>query len=145
VFHYVGVCGNHIIHGQRNVQEFRIRHIGERGSLTSEFFKNFSAVKKFADSDTMEERDLIARAQKVTLGDNKEEVADYVYNRRVLSHKAAEAVYDIADEFSDIHGNPNTVWGYVAGMTRYSQQQPFADVRNDIDRSARKLLAMATN
>jgi hypothetical protein len=41
------------------------------------------------------------------------------------------------------HGNPNSAWGMMSGMTRLSQQTGYADTRNQLDRQARKILEMA--
>jgi len=51
--------------------------------------------------------------------------------------------FDLAEEHrEDGHKVPETVWGMVNGMTRFSQMLPCADKRNEIDRAAGKLLKM---
>jgi hypothetical protein len=40
----------------------------------------------------------------------------------------------------DQDGDPNTVWGMVQGVTRYSQSLPHADKRTELDRAAGKLM-----
>lgn len=83
MFDYVVICGNHIIWGCRNVQEYQIRHIGEKESASDRFRKAFSNVRTFADADTSQERNLIAAARTKTLGRNRAETTDFIHDQGV--------------------------------------------------------------
>lgn len=84
-------------------------------------------------------------AKRCLLGDTKEEVLDRLFGARVLPRKSLEAAYDYAIEEADTHsaGSPKTAWGFAQGLTRLSQDSPFADKRAEIDRAAGKVLEMA--
>lgn len=40
-------------------------------------------------------------------------------------------------------GDPNTVWGFVNGVTRLSQATPYTDERTFLDRTAGAILSLA--
>jgi hypothetical protein len=143
-FDYQTCCGNHIIWGCRNVREFRIRHVGERETLEGKFMNAFASIHHFIDADTTAEREMVVAARKKILGSNKEEVASLLQEKKILSLRQAGAAYDLAEAFADIHGAPNTVWGMVSGVTRLSQLSPFADAREELDRTVGRLLALVT-
>jgi hypothetical protein len=143
VFDYVTVCGNHIIWGCRNVQECRIRHIGERESVAGKFQEAFGKIREFSNADTSRERSWIAAVRSKTLGKDREAVVDFVHEKGILSRRMAEEAWDCAEAHCEIHGAPNTAWGFASGMTRLSQRSNYADVRNELDRSAHKVLALA--
>ncbi|PKO18725.1 hypothetical protein CVU37_04885 [candidate division BRC1 bacterium HGW-BRC1-1] len=143
IFDYLAICGNHIIWGCRNVQEMRIKHLGEKEDLETRFHRAFAAVREFADADTSRECELIAAARTKTLGKDKESTIDMVSDRSLLSRRLAGQCYDLADAYADIHGAPNTIWGFASGMTRLSQTLPYADARDELDRNARRVLLLA--
>jgi hypothetical protein len=58
-----------------------------------------------------------------------------------LSKKTIEAGLDAINLEQD--GDPNTVWGAVCGLTRYSQTLPYADQRTEVDKAAGKLLEVS--
>lgn len=143
VFDYVHCCGNHIIWGCRNVQEIRVKHLGEKEDVADRFFRVFSSVREFADADTTRERDLIASAQRKMLGKDRDETLSFVNERGILSKRLAGQAYDLAHVYSDIHGSPNSAWGFANGMTRLSQTLSYADARDELDRNARRVLLLA--
>ena len=145
VFDYVSVCGNHIIWGCRNVQEVRVKHLGEKEDVADRFFRVFGSVREFADADTTRERTLINAARQKMLGTDREDTLSFVNERGILSKRVAGQAYDLADVFSEIHGSPNTAWGFASGMTRLSQLLPYVDARDDMDRGARRVLMLTAN
>jgi hypothetical protein len=136
-FLYREMCGNHIIWGASKVVDFNIRHIGQ----ARERWGNFAVqVREWSDSTVSDEEVMIQRAKHTVIGAKKEEVLDAVFGKRSvgLSRKAIAAGYDAVEPEED--GDPNTVWGLVQGLTRYSQTAEFADKRTTLDRQAGKLL-----
>jgi hypothetical protein len=64
-------------------------------------------------------------------------VLDVAVRRLELSLKQAAEAYSLAERYET---NPRTVWGYLQGLTRLSQQMPWQDGRFLIDRAAGRLL-----
>lgn len=83
------------------------------------------------------------RARNFIIAGTKEEVLDKLFGKKILSRDQLEAAYEIAEQTDQHGGNPKTAWGMANGITRLSQQTPFADKRNQIDRAASKVLSMA--
>jgi hypothetical protein len=136
-FLYREMCGNHIIWGASKVVDFNIRHIGQARERWGSFAVQ---VREWSDSTVNDEEVMIQRAKHTVIGATKEEVLDAVFGKRSvgLSRKAIAAGYDACEPEHD--GDPNTVWGLVQGLTRYSQTMEFADKRTVLDRQAGKLL-----
>lgn len=87
----------------------------------------------------------ISAAKQFTLGASQEEVIKKVSAGRIvdLSKQECEDAYTLAERYADQHGDdPNTAWGYAAGITRLSQGV-WADNRLRMDKAAGKVLAMA--
>jgi hypothetical protein len=140
-FLFRDMCCNHIIWGAKDVMEFRMRHVGK--DLRKKFGEWQVKVRRYLESDTTGEVQMIQAAQSMVLGKDKGEVLDTLFgNRKIgLPMKVLAASYDAIQPDQD--GNPNTVWGMVQGLTRHSQTVPYADERTDLDRAGRKILQLA--
>jgi hypothetical protein len=140
MFYYRHVCGNHIVWGASKVTKVRIVH---RGRAIDRFSDDFMReMAKFADSSTAEDEAKILRAREKELGDSREAVVDMLYGLKLLPRKDLLAAYDVAEREEDTV-SPRSVWGMVQGITRLSQDTPFADQRAAMDRAAGKVLALA--
>ena len=139
-FAYRYVCGNHIVWGAQDVREVRLRHIG---ADTPE--KAFQALTcqlvEYANSSTETDELLIKRSKEFVLGANKNEVLDFLFGKRLLTRKLAGEAYDLCERFED-KLNPRSIWGIVQGVTRASQEQVYADKRNQVDELTPKLLKL---
>lgn len=136
-FLYREMCGNHIIWGASDVMEISARHVGnvrEKMSLWS------AEIKRYMDESASEDEAKIAASKRKLIAATKDEVLDALFSRRSigLSRKTIEAGYDACKPDQD--GDPRSPWGMAQGLTRYSQAQPYADKRTDIDRAAGRLL-----
>lgn len=136
-FLYRAMCGNHIIWGASKVVELSVRHVGEARNKWGIFA---AQVREWADESASDDEARIARAKSLLIAATKEEVLDAVFGKRSLAlpRKTIEAGYDACKPEQD--GDPKTAWGLAQGLTRYSQQQPYADKRTEIDKAAGKLL-----
>lgn len=136
-FYYREMCGNHIIWGAKSVSDVSLRHIsGVRGH-----FQAFGVqIRKWLDESTSDMDLKIKTAKSAIIGNTKEEVLDYLFGSKKLtmSRKQMGEAYEAVNPDED--GNPNTVWGFAQGVTRYSQNRPFADERHALDRDAGRLL-----
>lgn len=138
-FLFVDVCGNHIIWGAEQIAEIRLTHIG---SVRERWLDATVQVRRYLDGAASLDQ---AKMQQLTvrIGDDKDAVLDKLFGMRSigLSRKALSASYDAVVPAED--GDPRSVWGIVSGVTRYSQQQPYADERTALDRAAGRILEEA--
>jgi len=138
-FWFRDVCANHIIWGAQNLATIRIAH---RGEIRSKFFDAEVQVRRYLDADTSFETAAFTQVMK-RIASTKDEVLDTLFGKRSLglTRTALDASYDAVQVEQD--GDPRTVWGMAQGITRYSQQTPYADKRTELDRAAGKLLTTA--
>jgi hypothetical protein len=144
-FLYRHVCGNHIVWDATKQTEVRIVH---RGNADQRFARELAAeIKTYAERAAGEDEQRIASARRLTLGPDKAAVLDTLFGklRGIVSRHTLEEGFDRAtlDAQADRTIDPRTAWGMVQGLTAYSQSLPFADERDQVDRAAGKVLAMA--
>jgi hypothetical protein len=132
------VCGNHIIWGAKVVAEISIIHKGRAHEVFSDAMEEATQrVLESASDDTRR----IKLAKEYILGANGEEIVKRVFTANLgITRQEAQMAYVLAERHADEHGDdPTTAWGYVAGLTRLSQQQ-YADKRDSMDRAGGKIL-----
>lgn len=136
-FLYREQCSNHIIWGASEVNEIRMRHIG---SVRDRFNIYATELRRYLDSSADGEEAKIASAKYKLIADTKEKVLDVLFGKRSfgLSRKTLDASYEAVQPDED--GDPRSVWGFVQGVTRHSQETNFADERMKMDRAAGKIL-----
>lgn len=132
LFLYRVVCGNHLIWGFRHVANFRRRHVGH--DVDEAWATSLPDVLAALDSDTQHDVNVIRHAQRLQLGATPEEVIKgaraYVPE---LEQGHAQAAYALAEQHEF---NPRSLWGFVQGLTRLSQQTRWQDARLALDRAA---------
>ena len=142
-FLYRHVCGNHIVWGAQQVSELRIKHIGEADDRA--FAQIHTELVKYANDSASEDEARILRTANFILGATKDEVLDRLFSVKSLGlsrTKIGEA-YDTVVECEPETVNPRSAWGIAQGLTRLSQNTPFADERVALDRAAGKVLSIA--
>ena len=144
-FLYDAVCGNHICWGVKNVEEIRIRHIGNADS------KSFSSIRaeliSYANSSVSDLEAQIKAARTYEFGGvgaDKDAVVAAVlaYATKVkapISQAIVSRAYDVTEERGR-YGSPRSAWGIANGLTELSQESTYTDERVKIDRAAGKLL-----
>ncbi len=139
-FLYRRMCGNHLILGASEMDEIKIRHVGDARSRWTAWS---AELKLYANESVSEEEAKIAAAKRVVIGASKEQVLDQLFSLRTINipRKVLAAGYDATVPSED--GSPNTVWGIAQGLTRHSQTIPYADQRTEIDKGAGRILRMA--
>lgn len=142
MFGYDSVCGNHIIWGARIVAEVAFSHIGE---VRQRFEVARKEIEERANQSAEEEVKRLKAAKNTLLGFDKEDVIEMVFKKNVgLGRGECEDAYVMAEKYEADHGrNPHSAWGFASGVTRLSQQQPFADTRDRLDRAAGRILEFA--
>jgi hypothetical protein len=126
---------NDIVWGFQHVAGFRRRHVG--ASIQEAWTASLDHVRATLDADSAADRAVILRAASQELGASREAVLEAVVQRLDVSQKHAAQAYTLAEQFES---NPRSVWGYVQGLTRLSQQTPWQDGRFALDRAAGRLL-----
>jgi hypothetical protein len=135
VFLFRAVCGNHVIWGFHHVTGFRRRHLD--ATIQDAWTTSLETVRGALDADTSHDRLVLLRATSQELGSTREAVIDAVLKRVDVSQNQAEEAYTLAERYET---NPRSIWGYVQGLTRLSQQTPWQDGRFALDRAASRLL-----
>lgn len=139
------VCGNHICWGASKVANFRMIH---RGDNIKKFAPRIMASLQAAQpTDLRPEEKMIQTAKARILGKDRKDVVETIYGRKTLSlaKRDVEAAYDWAIRYEHTAlSAPTTAWGFVHGLTRYSQTMKYADQRDALDTVGGKILEWAT-
>lgn len=135
------VCGNHIVWSAKIVADITIVH---RGNANETFREMMAQTTSRMQGGTRDEEQRIQRSKMHVLGSGQPEVVKLVFGKNWgLSKEVCEMAYVLAIRHAEDHGTePNTAWGYAAGLTRLSQGL-YADKRVEIDRAAGKVLELA--
>jgi hypothetical protein len=131
------MCGNHIICDASEVVDVSVRHVGGARGKWSAYF---AAIHKYANESVSDLEAKIAASKVKLIGATKEEVLDALFGKRGIgiSRKTLEASYDAVNREQD--GDPNSVWGFVQGVTRHSQTLEHTDKRTELDAAAGKIM-----
>ena len=145
MFLYNHVCGNHIIWDASEVKQLRIVHKGLPGRAEAKAFEGMTAqLTEYSDRGASEDEAIITRAMEMKIGNNKDEVLDALFGRKVAGKKVIDAAYELAATHpEDGHKGANTAWGMVQGLTRMANLNDYADHSFQINRAAGKVLALA--
>jgi hypothetical protein len=138
-FYFRDVCCNHIIWGAEQIAEVRMTH---RGDIRGRWLDAQVEIRKYLNTAaSLDEAQL--RKLTVRIGGTKEEVLDRLFGIKSigLTYKALAASYDAVNPDED--GDPKSVYGFAQGVTRYSQQTPYADERTSLDRAAGRIMDFA--
>ena len=142
-FCHEGVCGNHIIWGATNVVEMKRKHFGN----LSGFLRDLRVwLTRWTGADTSKTTEMIAAAKRHVLGATYDDVEAKVkgLGLAALTLKAIKGSWDMAEKWENTaDATPNTAWGFVHGLTRYSQTLGFADLRQALDMAGGKILNLA--
>ena len=136
------VCGNHIVWDVSEVKKLRIVH---RGHADLRFDREFHAqLTEYANESAGTVESKIRQARSFSLGDNKEQVLDFVFGKKFLTKSESESCYQAAIDCADLHSvDPNSAWGYAQGITSYSQRLSNTDDRTRLDTIAGKIIEVA--
>lgn len=138
-FLFRDVCANHIVWGAEQVAEISLRHVGD---IHKRWARAMLDVRKYLDGAASLDEAKV-QSLRVEIAGTKDDVLDKLFGIRSLglSRKQLAASYDAVVPEQD--GDANTVWGMVQGITRESQNQPYAEDRTAMDRAAGKLMQVA--
>lgn len=138
------VCSNHIVWGASDLHELRLIH---RGQANTRFASELICrLRRYHDSGTVDEETMIRMAKRYELGKDRDAVIDRLFDLKSLdiSRRDLEGSWDLAVKWEKTAGAPpTTAWGFVHGLTRWSQTYGFADTRAALDAAGGKILSMA--
>lgn len=141
-FLYRFVCGNHIVWGAENVATFRIIHVNV--SFQQAWEAMSKELQGWLDRSSKEDIEKIKKLQRYCLGDDMEEVIDKLYAFRFgITRKQLTDAYTLVHTNEVVNaqdGDPRTPWGMINGLTRLSQEIPYADERARLETAVGRLM-----
>jgi hypothetical protein len=141
-FYLDDCCGNHIVWGAQNVQRLRYRHVGRIAERWDEAYRR---VMEFGRSDSQADGTRVLMLKLRPLAGSLTDLEDLLHGRkRLLRRHQVLAAFRQALEHEHEHGcSPLSAWGFVAGLTRYSQTLPYSGERVALDMAGGRILSLA--
>jgi Domain of unknown function (DUF932) len=137
-FLYRYVCDNRIIWGMSHKNELRIRH--SAGAPERFALEGKKALVEYSQESTKPLEEMIHRAKAIKVGNDEEEVKEFLKKRGFTVSVADAAIK--ASQAEDI--DFRSPWALAQGITAYARDIKHTDTRVDLERQAGKLLASAT-
>ena len=138
------VCGNHICWSANVLTDLRLIH---RGKANERFQGEMrDQLRQYHTAKSVPEEEMIVAAKKYRLGKDRDEVIENVFDMKalLLNKNHIAAAFDLAEQWEHTAlAAPVTIWGFVHGLTRYSQTLAYADARDEMDQAGGKLLEKA--
>lgn len=136
-FFYQRICGNHIVWGATEVEEFTRKHTGRIEESLTEIRRRIDALIARRD----ERRDTFASAVRSAMDAKLGQDADEA-TKALTKHGIPLAIVKKAIDGSAMT-RPYTVWKMVDAITRLARELPNAGDRVDADERASNLLSLA--
>ena len=145
-FLFGGACGNHYIRNATEINNVEFVHKGEL--ITKWRATMIDAVTRYTHQGLGAAARMVEAAKAFTLGFDKAATLDRLADMKSLdlARVHLEPAWS-REQYGHIDAAglpPTTAWGFVGGLTRYSQQAIYANVRHDLDAAGGKLLALAS-
>lgn len=138
-FLYRTVCDNRIIWGQSYKTEIRIRHTS--GAPERFLQEGRRALLDYSNQSTAPIAEQIKRAQSIRIGQDEDEVRDFL-KKRGFTMATADSVIEAAKVEENAF---NTPWALAQGITALARSIQHTDSRVDLERQAGKLLDYTLN
>ena len=148
-FLYRFICSNHIVWGAKDVSEIALRHVGKvKDRMNVMLDRLHIELNRYANESVSDIEAKIRTAKSTIIAADQEQVIDTIFANlkkagAPVSRKQLEAAQTLAIANESTDGKPNSIWGMAQGLTRLSQDQPFADTRLKMDEAAGRLIDMA--
>jgi hypothetical protein len=139
------VCSNHICWGANVLVEKKIVHKGRAKDIFTQ--EIWDSLRDYNESETFAEENMIKLAKSFELASDREKLVERLFGMKKigLATKHIEAAFTMAEKFEwSAKCPPTMAWGFVHGLTRYSQTLPNADQRHLLDVAGGKLLSLVT-
>lgn len=135
-----GACMNRNLWGVEQKRSLRMRHTS---GLPSRFMLEARPVlEEFSRTSASIVARKVAAAKQRRVGDDDDEVAEFIQKRTDLSRSAARAVLDSV--FKDEGHKARSLWDVVQGVTAKARDIPHQDRRIDVERTAGKLMDLVS-
>lgn len=135
------VCGNHIVHGAKDIQTMETRHVGnamERATATL-----MPQANIYLNSSPQAEQDMLTRAMNVRIAEDGREVVRILRTKGITKTEAMEAV-SLAKLHETNEGlDPLSVMAVVNGLTLMARTINNGDARSALETKASKLFDLA--
>jgi len=133
-FLYQRVCDNRIIWGVAHRAEIRIRH--SAGAPARFLSEGRQALIEYTDESAQPIVDRIKRAQAAKLGDNEDEVRDFL-RKRGLTLAQADSALDLTKQEGK---DPLNAWAVTEGITAAARSVAHTDARLQVEKIAGGIL-----
>lgn len=134
------ICGNCILWDYRQVATFRRRHVGDNVRRDWRYGLDTTQRALLSES-TIEAEQLIARAGQKALAESTDKAIDALFSAQIVTKQQAKQAIELAATHE--RGNPLSVWNVAQGISRLSQQTPYADARLSLDRAVPRIMRFA--
>ena len=97
-FGFKNTCSNHIVWGVSDMKQIKIRHVGANAyhkAFQQLQCKLVEYVQKSAEEDEL----VVKKAKRFMLGQDKEEVLDFLFGKRLMSRALAGKAFDSCVQF----------------------------------------------
>jgi hypothetical protein len=134
-FYFDDMCGNHIVWGVEECQEFKMRH----SKYAPEKFVRevLPSLKMFSEGSSKGILSAIAGARQVTF-EKPEEISDFMVSKLKLGKRAVDKV---DQQFLLEEGKPmESVWDVIIGVTAYARNIDYQCERVDLETRAGDIL-----
>ena len=138
------VCGNHICWGASELVELKLVHKGRaKDTFPQEMVVR---LRKYNNAGTLAEESMIQAAKDFELAPDRAGLVERLFGMKtlLLPKLHIEAAFDMAEKWEHTaKAAPTTAWGFVHGLTRYSQTVGYTDARHNLDVAGGKILQLA--
>lgn len=137
-FYMRGMCRNRNIWGLEGRKEIIIPH---RKNLPRQFHgKVIPVLEDFSNTSATAVARKVAAAKARRVGDNEDEVKEFISKRLETSKKTTNEIFDAV---FNMEGHPaRNLWDVVQGATAVARDIPHQDARVSMERAAGKLMAL---
>jgi hypothetical protein len=140
------ICGNHIVWGSQEVEEFKTVHRGDYAVERAFDYIN-RGLKIYANLPCMEDHTFVEKSMNKLLGPDYKEVSEFLWSRRItgLTQSVIDSMIVEIENHPEDRGSssPTSVWAAAQAISRVAQREKYADSRVNLERVAGKVLSFA--
>lgn len=141
MFLFNAVCGNHIVWGAKQVNQFEARHVGQK---IHEFeAESTTLIRRYHDMKALGQEADIQRLVSARIADSRPAVIKLLVGKAISTTPVVESAYEAAAGSEDVYNaSPMSPWGMIQGLTEIAQTREYASQRTALERAAGKLVDM---
>jgi hypothetical protein len=135
---YQMICGNHIVWGAEEIHTLETRHVGN--ALERATKDIMPEVKKYLESGTSKQTDLLTKAMNTRLAEKPDEAVRVLRTKGFTKETSSDAVTLAATDPNNEGLDPLSVMAIVNGFTATARDITNADARTALETKATGLL-----